>query len=334
VGDATAPFAWPWCEEPAVSAAMIVRDEAENLERCLESIRDVVDEVVILDTGSEDETISIAKDLGARVFEEPWQDDFALHRNHSLELARGRWVLTIDGDEVLDQAGDLRAALHGGADEVGADCVIVRIDALTDTGLGEQTLVPRAFLREKASYRYPVHNQLVGIGRPYFSSAVIAASYRGTMEGKAERTIRILERLVEEQPEDPHGPFFLCKTYRSIVDAEGTLRWGRRCRELVPTSIPHAVFWVWLFHATLAVEGMDAAEGVLEEALSHHKGLADLEHCRLALAAYRWQEAAREPRGYAFCPQSSPQFIANLPDASRLLGLPLEFRGAGLPTRT
>jgi tetratricopeptide (TPR) repeat protein len=87
--------------EPLLTAAMIVRDEASHLPACLESIRDVVDEIVIVDTGSTDETVSIARSFGARVHIHPWREDFAAARNTGLELARGTWILYIDADERL-----------------------------------------------------------------------------------------------------------------------------------------------------------------------------------------------------------------------------------------
>jgi tetratricopeptide (TPR) repeat protein len=84
---------------PLLTAAMIVRDEQSHLPACLESIRDLVDEIVIVDTGSSDATISIARSFGARVHVHPWNGDFAEARNAGLELASGAWILYIDADE-------------------------------------------------------------------------------------------------------------------------------------------------------------------------------------------------------------------------------------------
>jgi tetratricopeptide (TPR) repeat protein len=80
---------------------MIVRDEAAHLPDCLESIRGVVDEIVIVDTGSTDETVSIARSFGARVHVREWDGDFAAARNAGLDLTTGRWILYIDADERL-----------------------------------------------------------------------------------------------------------------------------------------------------------------------------------------------------------------------------------------
>lgn len=80
---------------------MIVRDEAERLGRCLQSVATVADELIVVDTGSVDDTVAIAQFFGAKVFSTPWQNDFAIARNESLRHATGDWVLVLDADETL-----------------------------------------------------------------------------------------------------------------------------------------------------------------------------------------------------------------------------------------
>jgi glycosyltransferase involved in cell wall biosynthesis len=82
-----------------LSAALIVRDEAEQLSGCLASIESLVDEMVVVDTGSVDDTREVARRFGARLDEFPWNDNFSEARNHGLDLVRGEWVLYIDADE-------------------------------------------------------------------------------------------------------------------------------------------------------------------------------------------------------------------------------------------
>jgi glycosyltransferase involved in cell wall biosynthesis len=80
---------------------MIVRDEERHLDACLRSLEGVVDEVVLIDTGSVDRSVEIARAHGATVREQPWTGDFAAARNLALDHARGRWILYIDADERL-----------------------------------------------------------------------------------------------------------------------------------------------------------------------------------------------------------------------------------------
>ncbi|MBC9783739.1 glycosyltransferase [Heliobacterium chlorum] len=88
----------------SISLCLIARNEAEHIGRCLSSARDYVEEMIVIDTGSSDATIEIAQAMGAKVFLEPWQDDFSFARNKSLEKARGNWILVLDCDEELEEA--------------------------------------------------------------------------------------------------------------------------------------------------------------------------------------------------------------------------------------
>ena len=106
----TSPDQPPASEGPRLSLSMIVRDEAERIEAALASVAGFVDEMVVLDTGSRDDTVAIAQRCGALVASMPWPGDFAPARNRALELVRGDWVLVLDADERLrpEARGPLR----------------------------------------------------------------------------------------------------------------------------------------------------------------------------------------------------------------------------------
>ncbi len=84
-----------------LSLCMIVKNEEECLARCLRSVRDLVDEIIIVDTGSADRTKEIAASFGARLFDFAWRDDFAAARNESVRHATGDWILVLDADETI-----------------------------------------------------------------------------------------------------------------------------------------------------------------------------------------------------------------------------------------
>ena len=90
---------------PTLGLCMIVKNGAATLRSCLASAQGLFDATVIGDTGSTDETVQIARSFGARVVEVPWQNDFALARNTVLAQLETDWVLTLDADEELDEAG-------------------------------------------------------------------------------------------------------------------------------------------------------------------------------------------------------------------------------------
>jgi len=87
--------------KPGVSLCMIVKDEESNLARCLASVKPIVDEMIVVDTGSTDRTMDIAEFFGARVYEFEWSNDFAAARNFSISKAKGDWILIMDADEVI-----------------------------------------------------------------------------------------------------------------------------------------------------------------------------------------------------------------------------------------
>ena len=84
-----------------VSLCMIIKDEEKYLARCLASVKPIVDEMIVVDTGSTDRSKDIAVTFGARVYDYEWRDDFAAARNDSISKASGEWILILDGDEVI-----------------------------------------------------------------------------------------------------------------------------------------------------------------------------------------------------------------------------------------
>lgn len=95
----------------AISLCMIVKNEEKNLARCLASAKPVVHELVLVDTGSSDRTVELAKLFGVRVLRYVWQDDYAAARNVGLSAAQGAWILVLDADEVLS-AHDYRKVVQ------------------------------------------------------------------------------------------------------------------------------------------------------------------------------------------------------------------------------
>lgn len=98
--------AWKWRQYsyPVLSLCMIMKNEARRLQRCLDSVRGLADEIIIVDTGSVDDSVSIARRNGACVICDLWRDDFAYSRNVGVQSARGNWVLILDPDELIDRA--------------------------------------------------------------------------------------------------------------------------------------------------------------------------------------------------------------------------------------
>jgi tetratricopeptide (TPR) repeat protein len=137
---------------PTLAAALIVKDEQDNLPACLDSLREVVDEIVIYDTGSTDDTVGIAERAGARVLRGHWDGDFSRARNEALEMTSATWVLSIDADErVMADPSSLRALL---ARSDRTDVFAVRIRNIAEGGSGESHEHPAPRLLRRTLVRW------------------------------------------------------------------------------------------------------------------------------------------------------------------------------------
>ena len=87
-----------------INLVMIVKNEERSLKKCLETAAGLVDKMIVIDTGSSDRTKSIAENMGAKVFDFVWTDDFSAARNFALDQSDGDWNLVLDGDEYLRSA--------------------------------------------------------------------------------------------------------------------------------------------------------------------------------------------------------------------------------------
>ncbi|MFD0485474.1 glycosyltransferase family 2 protein [Kineococcus sp. GCM10028916] len=146
---------------PFISGCYIVKDEAEMLPASLAAIGPFVDEVVVYDTGSTDGTRELASELGARVVEGYWDDDFGAARNRALEHCRGEWVMVVDADEIVQ--GDARRWRR----EVRlATCdafsVEIRSGSWGAVGRSAAFRATRAFRRSLGRYEGALHEQVVG----------------------------------------------------------------------------------------------------------------------------------------------------------------------------
>jgi|DewCreStandDraft_1066081.scaffolds.fasta_scaffold00095_95 glycosyltransferase involved in cell wall biosynthesis/FMN phosphatase YigB (HAD superfamily)/tetratricopeptide (TPR) repeat protein len=201
--------------EPRLTVCLITRDEEQFLGQCLESVRGLAHQIVVVDTGSKDRTVEIARAHGAEVYHFSWCDDFSAARNAALEHARGDWVLMLDADEELTEEGRARLPEALRCREV----IAWRLP-LVDVGREAEgpSYVPRLFRNAPGLfYVGRVHEQV-------FSSLEVRRAewglenrpgdvrlrhhgYRPDVvrdRNKIERNLRLLEQAVRELPEEPH----------------------------------------------------------------------------------------------------------------------------------
>jgi glycosyltransferase involved in cell wall biosynthesis len=89
--------------EMRISGCIIARNEEENIANCITRLKNTVDEIIVVDTGSEDDTVRIADELGAYVLKQKWDNDFSKAKNYALEHAKGDWIVFLDADEYFHE---------------------------------------------------------------------------------------------------------------------------------------------------------------------------------------------------------------------------------------
>lgn len=111
-----------------LSLCVICKNEEEKIGRCISSVKDIVNEVIIVDTGSEDKTIEIAEQLGAKVFQIPWENDFAKAKNFAIEKAKGDWIIFLDADEYFtkESIGRIRGLIKE-TERRKKDCILCEL---------------------------------------------------------------------------------------------------------------------------------------------------------------------------------------------------------------
>ncbi len=204
-----------------ISLCMIVKNEEQMLGQCLESVKDVVDEIIIVDTGSEDCTVEIAESYGAKVFHHKWENDFSKHRNQSLEYATSDWILILDADEELlkDDIEKLRQATFQKA----YDAISVSVhNKHLRTGEVTSFLPSTRLWRSKLGARYEgiVHNELRLPPNVKILRADIRIIHYGygldweKMKKKIARSKALLLKQLEENPNNAFANFNLAQLIR------------------------------------------------------------------------------------------------------------------------
>jgi len=224
-----------------VTLCMIARDEESSIGKAIKSALALVDEIVVVDTGSRDNTRIIAEGYGARVVDHPWQDDFAAARNAGLAEASCDWILVLDTDEQLQSVRpvEFQRLLHE------RDVAGYRVKMVSPRGASVVQSFPLVRLfrnHPDVRYRYPVHEQIVPslnvlaareMLRLADSPLVIHHTGYGPHQHarKRDRNLRLLRRAVAGFPEEPYFEFQLASETISKLDEEvlpvGGLATGR-----------------------------------------------------------------------------------------------------------
>jgi len=212
-----------------VSLCMIARDEEATIGMAIKSVLALVDEVIVVDTGSRDNTRIIAEGYGARVLDVPWSDDFSAARNVALDEATCDWILILDADEILQAVRpvEFQRLLH----EPGVAAYRLQLETGGDDGYETAGLLRLYRNAPQIRYCYPIHEQ---IGPALDSWALPQAMTIRDSElivvhdgcrperssRKRERTQRILRKAMLAHPEEPYFSYQLACAGLSLLDEE------------------------------------------------------------------------------------------------------------------
>lgn len=208
------------------AAVLIVRNEARVLGRCLQSLHAAVDELLVCDTGSSDNTAEVAAAHGARVITHAWCDDFSAARNHAVAQANAPLVLSVDADErLLNSPEEARERLQAFALlDPSRSVGLVEIVNLQAGGPPALDHTARVFHSAHLRFEGAIHEQLVsrtgdaltgvetGLRIEHTGYALDADAARA----KAHRNIALLRKELARHPEDEYFHYQLAKAWRSL----------------------------------------------------------------------------------------------------------------------
>jgi len=299
---------------------MITRNEEAFISGCLRAAKPAVDEIIVVDTGSTDGTIEIARSFGAKVYRSPWRDDFSAPRNESLRKASGDWALVLDADELLEDggAGLVRKATAEGKHSGFFLPVISR----AGENKSIECLMVRLFVnRPEIRYRYLIHEQMLPDLTHYARQSnkpigVLSAKiqHKGYLpqvmkeRGKIERNRKIFGRQLDLYPRDTYSWYkfsdFLILSGAESHEVLGALKRSYALLEESPGSAAGSFPFAGEVAAALALglyENEGAAEqglSILEKSAARFSPTPHLFHAKAGLEMHlrRFQDAIRSYR--------------------------------------
>ncbi|HEY5562648.1 MAG TPA: glycosyltransferase [Clostridiaceae bacterium] len=220
-----------------ISLCMIVKNEEKYLPQCLNSVKDIVDEIIIVDTGSNDRTVEIAEAFGARIYHFKWNNSFSKARNESLKYASNDWILIMDADDEFcsEDKEKFKALLNEPLDEkaIYSFETLNYCGATADSNNISVNLNPRVFKNNYGfKYEGEVHNQLINT---MYSVKDITHTIRiyhyGYLEesiaskNKRNRNISLLEEQLKNEPDNKYAQFNLGNEYFALSNMERALEY-------------------------------------------------------------------------------------------------------------
>lgn len=220
-----------------ISACYIVKNEAKNLAKSIKSLKNQVNEIVVVDTGSTDNTIAVARKLGAKVYGFPWQDDFSKARNFALSKAKGDWLILLDADEYFTAktAGNIRKIIRQ-AQQVDA-ILIQMVNYDVDKAEIQDYFYQLRIVRNQQGLHYEgkIHEELkLSEGKsmkflriPPEMLEIYHIGYSSSVSRqKLERNLKLLQQAVDNGQSEIDLARYFCDCYLGLGDMEKCTYYG------------------------------------------------------------------------------------------------------------
>jgi len=288
---------------PLLSLCMIVKNEEKHLLNSIQSVTDIVDEIIIVDTGSTDQTVELAKKYATLVVQIPWNNNFAEARNISLEEATGKWILVLDADETLydEDITKLKRLILLDQNHEGYFLQIVnQKEQFIDS---HQEIFPSLRLfRNRADYRFSgaIHEQIApSIPSEKITMTEIRILHNGANDhnkniARSKRNVSILEKELVNDPANDFYRFNLGVEYMVLNDYEKAIEQF----EYIPLSAIDKEMWLSRYYKTLAYcyikkNYWEKANNVLEEGKKQFPDFPDIFFLEgmLLVSQHKYREA-------------------------------------------
>ncbi|NLD39108.1 MAG: glycosyltransferase [Desulfatiglans sp.] len=213
----------------SIALVMIVKNEEKSLSRCLESVKNHVDDMIILDTGSKDRTIDIAHSHGARVYQWEWQDDFSKARNESLKYSKCDFNLVLDADEYILKWDNeaIKDFMNMDKPHIGDIKILSSFKSFDGTDDISWSHVAR-FLPKGIFYKGIIHEQ-PDSSLPHKMIPIVVKHdgyhhHEAIENEKNSRNIALLTKTLEADPQNTYYRYKLATEYKRINDLESALK--------------------------------------------------------------------------------------------------------------
>lgn len=226
-----------------ISACVLTRDSSRTIRQCIEALQGAVDEIIVVDTGSKDDTVSIVESLGVKVHYFEWIEDFSAARNFALSLVTSEWVISVDSDEIL--YGEDRDSLRIVAGMLNDKPFLLKVLLMNRAnGTIEQFSIARMFKASDFEWTHPIHEQINWKTAESSKDILTTTNVRirffhdghdssvVNINEKSNRNIDILRKTISTNPGSPDNYFYLGRDLSSIQQNEEAVGYLEKAYEL------------------------------------------------------------------------------------------------------